>query len=377
MKLLDYFRSVPIARTLFTASLVLYGAHVLSQGLGQQVDQLDRFHASALVEGEQAKWVAKDVLDMSTDGGNAIGYFREDGTLFRADVRLFGEGGRSEYSLLWDVGSPVLVRERSYVYNRPYYWSLEVAQQSGDDEVFDPEKTVVLERSVYFDGSNVLNTQPAMVLDDHGMMRPELILDFCKEIENLFVEDGNAGARIGAQEHWKLAPFASPGPPLEVDTALCGIVLNDASSARRVLGAKPDRVLVESEQFPQPHVSYRVGERGPFVALFHHGGNGSDQFAEMQLSLALPDMLHGNLMLDECKSSAGIALGMTEEQALAILGDGGLVGILTNGNRLLRYRVDGEDSSGVLDRFGYPSYYMSLEFGKAGLVEYRFGFEYP
>ncbi len=82
-------------------------------------------------------------------------------------------------------------------------------------------------------------------------------------------------------------------------------------------------------------------------------------------------------MLDECKSSAGITLGMTEEQALAILGNGGVNGALLNGNRLLRYRVEEQDSSGVLERFGYPSYYMSLEFGVDGLVEYRFGFEYP
>lgn len=377
MRQLDYFRSVPTSRVLFTASLVLFGTQVFSQGLGQQVDQLDRLNASALVESEQATWVPKELWDMSTDGGDAIGYFREDGSLFMADVKLFGEGGRSEYAMLWDAGSPVLVRERSFVYNRPFNWDPEGAPQGEGEEVFDPKKTIVLERSVYFDGFNMLNAQPDSLVDDHRMMRPEVIIAFCKEIEGVFEEEGGGRTYTGTPQHWKLAPFASPGPPLVVDTALCGIVLNDASSAKRVLGTKRDRVLVESEQFSQPHVSYRVGERGPVLIFFHHGGNGTDQYAEMQLSLAPPDTLHGNLMLDECKSSAGITLSMSEEKVLAILGDGGLVGVLLNGNRLLRYRVEGEDSSGVLERFGYPSYYMSLEFGKDGLVEYRFGFEYP
>nr|MBP7450276.1 hypothetical protein [Flavobacteriales bacterium] len=244
-----------IAKAYATIALGLSCAQIYSQGLGRQVDELDSHYSGASVESEQARWMAVDVLDMSTDGGDAIGYFRDDGTLFLANVRLFGEGGRSEFALLWSHGVPVLVRERSFEYNRPYYWDLEVARQNDDDQVFDPDKTVVTERSVYYDGNEILIIQPGQYGDEHGLVNHDVLLGFFEEIEVLFDEAAQVQALIDPGERWVVDLFQSPGPPVMADTGLCGVVLNEASSAEQVLRTASDRGLHESEYFPLPHAS--------------------------------------------------------------------------------------------------------------------------
>jgi hypothetical protein len=366
-----------IAKAYATIALGLSGAQIYSQGLGRQVDELDSHYSGASVESEQARWMAVDVLDMSTDGGDAIGYFRDDGTLFLANVRLFGEGGRSEFVFLLDRGIPILVRERSFEYNRPYYWDLEVARQNDDDQVFDPEKTVVMERSVYYDGNEILIVQPAQYGDEHGLVNLDVLLGLFEEIKVLFDEAAQVQELVDPGERWVVDLFRSPGPPVMADTGLCGVVLNEASSAEEVLGTATDRGLHESEYFPLPHANYRCNDTSAYATFGLHYGAGTDEYAEMQLSVTRPDTLYGTLSTRNCKSSSGIFLGMKEEQVLALFGNKGLSGAAKNRNRLLRYRMDGVDHSGFLARYGYPSYYMTFEFGQEGLVEYRFGFEYP
>lgn len=366
-----------IAKASVTIALGLSGSQMFSQGLGRQVDGLDRYFSSALVESDQARWMVVDVLDMSTDGGDAFGYFRDDGTLFLANVRLFGEGGRSEFTLLWSHGVPVLVRERSFEYNRPYYWDLEVARQNEDDQVFDPDKTVVTERSVYYEGSEILIIQHGQFGDEHRLVNLDVLLGLFEEIEVLFDEAAQVQAVIDPGERWVVDRFRSPGPPVMVDTGLCGIVLNEASSAEQGLGTATNRGLHESEYFPLPHASYQCADMTGYVTFGHHYGAGRDQFAEMQLSVAPPDTLYGIMSTKDCTSGSGISLGMKEEQVLALFGNNGLSGVALNGHHLLRYRIEEVDHLGILARYGYPSYYMTFEFSQEGLVEYRFGFEYP
>lgn len=294
-----------------------------------------------------------------------------------ANVRLFGEGGRSEFALLWSHGVPVLVRERSFEYNRPYYWDLEVARQNDDDQVFDPDKTVVTERSVYYDGNEILIIQPGQYGDEHGLVNHDVLLGFFEEIEVLFDEAAQVQALIDPGERWVVDLFQSPGPPVMADTGLCGVVLNEASSAEQVLRTASDRGLHESEYFPLPHASYRCADMTAYVTFGLHYGAGRDQYAEMQLSVAPPDTLCGTMSAKDCTSSSGVSLGMKEEQVLTLFGSKGLSGATRNGHRLLRYRIEGVDHSGILARYDYPSYYMTFEFGQEGLVEYRFGFEYP
>jgi len=366
-----------IAKASVTITLGLYGAAIFSQGLGRQVDELDRHYSSALVESDRARWIAIDVLDMSTDGGDAIGYFRDDGTLFLASVRLFGEGGRSEFALLWSGGIPVLVRERSFEYNRTYYWDQQVAQQNDDDQVFDPDKTVVMERSVYYRGSEILTIQPEPFAEEHRLVSPEKLLEFFEKVKVLLDEAGDAQALIGPGERWWVDQFSSIAPPLLVDTGLCGVVLNNGSSALEVLGTMTGNDLHESDYFPLPHVSYRCADTSAYVTFGLHYGAGRGQYAEMQMSVARPDSTNGTMNAYGCSSSAGITLGMKEGQIRAIFGNQGLIGVALNGHRMLRYRIEGVDHSGILMRYGYPSYYMTFEFGPDALVEYRFGFDYP
>jgi len=138
-------------RILFYSASVLLAMNGCGQSLGAVVDDLHGRHRSAYEDAKSAKRLQLELSDYSTEGGAAVGYFRESGELILFDVRLFGEMVRSEYSCLWhDTGCFIFV-ERVFKYNRPFYLNEEEAKRVGDTEAFDPKKTVVLQRFAFFD----------------------------------------------------------------------------------------------------------------------------------------------------------------------------------------------------------------------------------
>lgn len=164
---------------------------------------------------------------------------------------------------------------------------------------------------------------------------------------------------------------------MAIDTAMAGVVMGDATSAVRVLGGTGERRLVESERHQMPHASYCDRDRTAFATFSLHYGSGHDQYAEMELSRAEPDTMFGVLKGDLFRSSLGIELGIPQKEFEAIFGTTRTVGKGANGNTLLRYRIDDFGSTGVLKGYALPTYYITAEFDAVGLVEYRFGFEYP
>lgn len=105
----------------------------------------------------KSDWTKIDTvaLNESTEGGEALIYFGEDGRE-KFTVRYYGEMGQSltEYFLM--DGSLSLVRERRLEYNRPIYWDEEQRRESEDTEAFDPKKSILFETRTYFiDGDPV------------------------------------------------------------------------------------------------------------------------------------------------------------------------------------------------------------------------------
>ncbi|MDX9750164.1 MAG: hypothetical protein RBT71_03700 [Flavobacteriales bacterium] len=144
-----------------------------------------------------ARRVVADVHDMSTEGGDATGYYDAAGALFLVDLALMGETGRREHAFACAGGPLRAVQERSHVYNRPYYWDAAAAAEAGD-EAFDPAKTVVKERTVLFDGDTVARIIPMEMADDADFGDPASLPELFAVMKRLLTEAdtlGSAAAR--------------------------------------------------------------------------------------------------------------------------------------------------------------------------------------
>ena len=96
--------------------------------------------------------VTVEIWDESTEGGQAIGYYKKDKKreLKLIKENLFGETGKVEYEYYFDNGQLIFVFEKRYKYNRPSYWDKEHMKETNDTEVFDPKKSVIIENRYYF-----------------------------------------------------------------------------------------------------------------------------------------------------------------------------------------------------------------------------------
>lgn len=110
-----------------------------------------------------SKVVQKDVYQ-STEGGYVCFYYLND-KIEKIVERNFGESGQviSEFYLLDSELSFVL--ERSYHYNRPLYWDSTQMKESNDNEVFDFEKSEIMEDRAYFINGEMVH---AVVSGDCG-----------------------------------------------------------------------------------------------------------------------------------------------------------------------------------------------------------------
>ncbi|MBL7950631.1 MAG: hypothetical protein JNM62_02825 [Flavobacteriales bacterium] len=318
-----------------------------------------------------------DLPDFSTEGGEAVGYFREAGELILIEVKFFGEMGRSESSILWhDVGSFIFL-ERQLAYNRPAYLDKEAAMWIGDTEAFDSGKTVVVERFVCFDNGKEVYAEYPPKVDRALFMSSADLLAMADTLQSMLMTAYGAKSERATMDQFVRVELLQPTRPTAIDTAMAGVVMGDATSALRVLGSTGERRLMETERYPMPHASYSDPDRTIFATFSLHYGAGYDQYAEMELSRAEPDTTFGVLKRDLFRSSLGIELGMSKEKVEAILGSTRTVGKGANGNTLLSYRIDDLGNTGVLKGYALPTYYITAEFDAVGLVEYRFGFEYP
>ena len=90
-----------------------------------------------------------ELWDESTEGGQVIAYYDND-ELKLIEVIWLGETGKKIIEYYLHNGQLIYSLEQDFDYNRPIYWNEEKAQENGDNEVFDPDKTTVKENRYYF-----------------------------------------------------------------------------------------------------------------------------------------------------------------------------------------------------------------------------------
>ena len=132
--------------------------------------------------------VLKKDLWESTEGGEVRYYYSGD-SLEKIVVRYFGEMGQNliEYYLI--KGEISFVFEKSYEYNRPFYWDSLKMKEFKDNQTFDFDKSNIYELRSYFEQGiliHQLNDKDTSLIhtDDYLMQEQKRItMEFNKLIE--------------------------------------------------------------------------------------------------------------------------------------------------------------------------------------------------
>lgn len=90
-----------------------------------------------------------EIWGESAEGGLATGYY------YKGDVKLIeviwlGETGKKQIEYYFNKGKLIFAFEQYFEYNRPIFWNEKIAKSNGDNEVFHPDKTTVIEDRYYF-----------------------------------------------------------------------------------------------------------------------------------------------------------------------------------------------------------------------------------
>ena len=103
-------------------------------------------------------WTEIKQIDLwkSAEGGFVNFYFQKN-KLKKIVTRDFGETAQklTEFYLL--NGELSFVFEKSYKYNRPIYWDSKAKEENNDNEVFDFEKSEIIENRSYFADGELLH----------------------------------------------------------------------------------------------------------------------------------------------------------------------------------------------------------------------------
>ena len=98
----------------------------------------------------------KNIEGKSTEGGEANFYYYND-SLYKIIERNFGESLQelNEYYLL--NGKLSFVFEKRYNYNRPIYWDSTTMKENNDNQIFDINKSEIIETRSYFENNGLIH----------------------------------------------------------------------------------------------------------------------------------------------------------------------------------------------------------------------------
>lgn len=90
-----------------------------------------------------------EIWDESTEGGQATAYYYNF-DLKIIEVVWLGETGKKIIDYYFDNGQLFFAFDQDFDYNRPIYWDKKTAEENGDNEIFDSNKTTVSADRYYF-----------------------------------------------------------------------------------------------------------------------------------------------------------------------------------------------------------------------------------
>ncbi len=96
----------------------------------------------------------KELLE-STEGGEANYYYQGD-QIKKIVVRYFGETFRQIQEYYLDNDELIFVYHKFYRYNRPITWDSLAMKENNDDQVFDFDKSEIIEKRSYFNKKKMI-----------------------------------------------------------------------------------------------------------------------------------------------------------------------------------------------------------------------------
>ena len=157
------------------------------------------------------------------------------------------------------------------------------------------------------------------------------------------------------------------------DTAVSGIGLGDADSARRILG-NDYRYFGHEPQtdYPWAHFMSRDGKQ--MLSLRHHAGDLAHSHMELSVRYAGASTVEQSLATDAFVTDRGIRLGVSQRFVRARIGACARTAPTGTGAETIRYEIT-QARSPLLARHRMPRYYATYEFQHGRLVRFQFGFD--
>lgn len=104
------------------------------------------------------KWTKIKVVELweSTEGGEGK-YYYQNKNLEKVITRNYGEMGQKITEYYLKKGELSFVFEKSYKYNRPFYYNSKAKEENNDTEEFNFEKSEIIEDRSYFNKGKLLH----------------------------------------------------------------------------------------------------------------------------------------------------------------------------------------------------------------------------
>jgi len=102
------------------------------------------------IDGSLKKYTKRQVDDLtSLTGGNITGYYRDE-EVKKVYAQHFGEKGRTFTDYYFDDGMLIFIYRQEYIYNKPLYYTEELARSNNDSDWYDDKKTQLQVSRFYF-----------------------------------------------------------------------------------------------------------------------------------------------------------------------------------------------------------------------------------
>ncbi|MEO7082545.1 MAG: hypothetical protein ABIY71_13520 [Flavobacteriales bacterium] len=352
----------------------------MAQGLTERVQDIEWYRWSMDHEAASMDSICIDIPGWSTEGAEAIGYFRSDGELISAYSWSYGESGKWFQSFYFEQGQVVFSNLIDSRYNRPIYWDEDKRRESNDTEVFDQAKTRTASWDYFFEEGVPLCSGPntgGQNTGDKIAVADTNIRSQAISLRSVLQKARNENAKDCEGLNWRneIRDLPKRCEMLSPDTSLANVALENSISSIAALGSIPDDVLIEDTNFP--HVDFASSDGSQWISFFFYHGGVLDNYAAMRLSRSRPTNVRDTLPHALFRSGMGVALGMSKADVITKLGTCYSIYHGDYSGELLYYAIKDFDHSDFLDRYNMPSYFSLLEFDQDKLIEYRFGFDYP
>jgi hypothetical protein len=133
----------------FLQAILLLQLVPIDDPIGADHDKIDEIVESIDKNLSKLDSTKIEIWDESTEGGEATIYYKSNDTS-KIRAILFNETSRLDVYYYYANNDLIFVKVFNLEYNRPIGWDEKMAEEMGDDEVFEHDKTIIFKYSFYY-----------------------------------------------------------------------------------------------------------------------------------------------------------------------------------------------------------------------------------